>query len=543
MKRIPLISTGFLFLAAVLIARLCYLQVGCHDALAAKADARELYSIELEESPRGEILDRNGVSITANTASFSLLVVPFLVDDPKDFSERVGETAELSPELLYAKIVTETTEGNTLRKESFIAKTNLTQGEIEALENLEETGLFILSQQGRYAKDCPAQHLIGALEKKGDENAVGVSGLERIYDDVLAAGSSRRIRFLVDEKKQAIRTDAYFEEKGDDKATGSLKTTIDLNIQRAAEAALGDRSGAVIVLDSKSADVLAMASAPQYDPTYTTSPLGNDVYINKALSSYPPASLFKIFLSAIALENGIVTTETAFFCDGSFSVSEDTRVSCWQEDGHGFLTFEDAISQSCNPVFIRTTFDLGAKTLQEAFSLWELDKDLLLGYPLRESSSLDFSENNAAALANVALGESGVLMTPLNVAKMINVVATGGLLKIPRVVEAVYDSNGNETEAFANEEKRVISTETAKTLTAMMQKTFETGTAQSLHLEEFSIAGKTGTSETGNVWIGGFLPAENPRYTVVVLINNGSGGTKDAGPVMKKLCAYLGNLS
>lgn len=80
MKRIALISLGFLLLAAIVMARLCYLQVGCHDDLAAKADAQGLCTVELEESPRGKILDRNGVSITADTASFSLLVVPILIE-------------------------------------------------------------------------------------------------------------------------------------------------------------------------------------------------------------------------------------------------------------------------------------------------------------------------------------------------------------------------------------------------------------------------------------------------------------------------------
>lgn len=542
MKRMNLISLGFCFFAAVLLLRLCYLQVWCHAPLAAKADAQELYSVELEEFPRGRILDRHGNAITADSASFSLLVIPALVEDPTAFSERVGATAALSPSLLYRKIVTETDRGTTLRKEAFVAKSDLSQKEIDTLEALGEAGLFVISRQGRYAGDLPALHLIGALEKKDENTAVGVSGLERIYDTVLAAGGSRKLRFLVDEKNQGIRSDAYFEEGGDSSGAGSLATTIDLDIQRGAEAALGDRSGAVVVLDSKNADVLAMVSAPKYDPAHTAAEVGEDAYVNKALSAYPPASLMKIFLYAMALEAGKVAPETAFFCNGSYALTADTRISCWKKEGHGFLFCEDALGESCNPVAIKTATELGENAFRDGFSLWELDRDLLLGYPLRESSALELVENNATALANVALGENGVKMTPLNVAKMINVIATGGILKTPRVVTAVYDQKGEAIETFQGDEKRVLSEETAKIVTLMMKKTFETGTAKSLHLAELAIAGKTGTSETGNVWIGGFFPAEEPRYTVAILINDGTGGTASGGPVMKKLCAYLGNL-
>jgi cell division protein FtsI/penicillin-binding protein 2 len=269
----------------------------------------------------------------------------------------------------------------------------------------------------------------------------------------------------------------------------------------------------------------------------------DDVYINKALSAFPPASLFKIFVSAVALEENIVAGETAFYCGGSYSLSTGRSVGCWKEDGHGLLTFDETLAQSCNPVYVQMTLSLGMEKLRDAFDKWELDRDLLLGYPLDDHSSLNVSTENDATLANVGLGESGVMMTPLNVAKMFNVIASDGMLYTPRVVTEVYDKSGNVTSRFERAMPlRVVSKDTAEIVTDMMAETYRTGTAKNLRLDSFKLAGKTGTSETGNVWIGGFFPYDKPRFTVVVLVTDGTSGVGDAGPVMRKLCAYLGNL-
>ena len=541
LHRLRIIVVFFIVFALVFVGRLVYLQVFCHDALAAKADAQEFHTVELEESPRGRITDCNGVSVTADTETASLLIVPSLIGDVEKTIGLLEYDPGLSSERLMAKIYGETED---IRREPFIAKTDLTAKEAEHIEELGLGGVYVVSRQGRYYRDFPLQHLLGTLGE--DENSgeiVGLSGLERVYDDVLTAGSSGKISFLVDERNRMIDPGEYYLTEKETDLAGEVLLTVDLGIQRAAESALEGHSGAMVVLDSKNGDVLAMASAPKYDPYQVTDLLSSDAYVNKALSSYPPASLFKIFISAVTVENDLAVPETMFFCDGAFPLENGSTVSCWEEEGHGFLTFNDALSLSCNPVFVKMTLEIGKERLSEAFSRWELDEDRLLGYPLNDLSSLDFSGGTDADLANIGLGENGVKLTPLNVAKMINVIAADGLLYTPRVVTEVRDSEGNTVKSF-NEALavRVLSSSTAKTVTDMMAKTFESGTARKLHLESFHMAGKTGTSETGNVWIGGFFPYEDPEYTIVILVTGGHSGVGDGGPILKKLCAYLGNL-
>lgn len=545
--RIRLIILFFIVFGLAVLVRLCWLQAFCHSDLAAKADAQEISTVELAEEPRGTVYDRNGVAITADQETLSLLIVPALIDDVQETAAILTENLGFSVALLEEKITGENQSGEMIRKTPFIAKTDLTAEEAEKVESLNLTGVYVVSRQGRYYRDYPALHLLGVLGLTGDTESEsgemsGLSGLEKIYDDILHNSGGKKIGFLVDENNKVINRNAYFLLEDSESAAGELYLTIDLDIQRAAEAALGENEGAVVVLDAENGDVLALASAPKYDPYQVTENTTDDVYVNKALSAYPPASLFKIFLAATALDEGVVQPETSFFCNGAYTLENGQTISCWKEEGHGFLTFEEALSLSCNPVFVRTALSLGKDRMEEAFTRWELDGDYLLGYPLNDLSGLDLASGGEADIANAALGEKGVMMTPVNIAKMINVIAAGGLLYTPRVVEKAVDKDGNTVSvndtALA---VRVISADTAETVKEMMAKTFENGTAQSLHLEDFQVAGKTGTSETGNVWIGGFFPYDDPQYTVVILVTDGSSGVGDGGPIMKKLCAYLEN--
>ncbi|HMM05787.1 MAG TPA: penicillin-binding transpeptidase domain-containing protein [Clostridiales bacterium] len=547
-KRIRLIILFFIVFGVAVLARVIWLQAFCHDDLAAKADSQEISTVELAEEPRGTVYDRHNIAITADRETLALLIVPALIDDVGETASALEENLGFSAALLQNKTAGKSGNGKTIRKTPFVAKTDLTTAEAETVEALKLNGVYVVSRQGRYYRDYPALHLLGALgEESGNEAGdtgvtVGLSGLEKVYEDILHNSGGKKIGFLVDENNKIIESGAYFLLEDSESAAGELYLTLDLDIQRAAEAAIGANEGAVVVMDAENGDILALVSSPKYDPYQVTENTANDVYVNKALSAYPPASLFKIFLAATALDEGVVQPETSFFCDGSYTLGNGQTISCWKEEGHGFLTFEESLSLSCNPVFVRTALSLGKSRMEEAFARWELKDDYLLGYPLNDLSGLDLAGGGEADLANAALGEKGVMMTPVNIAKMINVIAANGLLYTPRIVQKAVSEKGDTVASYDTAlALRVISAETASTVKEMMAKTFENGTAQSLHLEDFKIAGKTGTSETGNVWIGGFFPYDDPKYTVVILVTGGSSGVGDGGPIMKKLCAYLEN--
>ena len=425
-----------------------------------------------------------------------------------------------------------------MRREAFIAKEDLSGAEIRQAAALAQKGVFVIDHRGRLRPDRTALHLIGTVAEEkgryGESVLKGSGGLESIYDDVLKGERRRILRFPVDAKGRTTSFDDYYLSERERGRPGSLRLSLDLDIQRLAESALGERDGAVVVLDSISGDVLALASAPKYDPLHLSEEEEGDIYVNKAFQTVAPASLFKIVIAAAALEKNIVKADTLFHCGGGYTLSDGRVISCREGRGHGLLRFDEALALSCNSVFVKVGLALGKEELKETFHRWELDDDRLSGYPLKDRSRF-YADNGEGALANAALGEDGVALTPLNAAKMLN----GGFLTTPRLVTAVEDGEGRELRSFEPSlPKRVISPATAATLTEMMKKTFSTGTAASLNLTAFDPAGKTGTSESGVAWIGAFFPAGSPRYTVVVMVR-GNSGTLSCGPVLKMICSGL----
>ncbi len=556
-KRISFVITIFFICAAAVILRLGYLQLFQHNAMTEKADSQQIKTMNLSQNSRGRILDRNGATITNHEETPSLMIFPSLVDDADSTASSLADILIMDQDSIYRKIGGFGDEETMIRYLPFVAKSNLTTEEVSAIQSLNEPGLFIVGQVGRYQSGLPAIHLLGELGTVTENDLlsgkaesglhegdlVGLSGIERIYDSVLRGQGGETLGVVVDDRNRPVYDDEYYVISTEEVSSGSVTLTLDLEIQQAVESALDGMNGAAVILDSQTGDVLAMASSPKYDPNHVEPLISDDAYINKALSAYPPASLFKIFLSAIALENGIMQRESIGYCDGVYHLENGQEVHCWEEDGHGFMIFEEALSLSCNPVFINVGKKLGIDRIKDAFETWGLDEDTLIGYPLEHRSEIQTAGTTEGDIANLSLGESGVTMTPLNLAKMINVIASGGFLMEPRLVMEVDPGDGEPPRSYAQSYPvRVIQSSTAEEVKVMMQKTFQTGTGKSLNLQSLDLAGKTGTSETGNVWIGGFFPSEEPRYTIVILVEDGSSGVGDGGPVLKKICAYLNSL-
>lgn len=557
-KRFIFMVVFFSVMGAALLGRLAWLQLIEGPELAALGDSQKLRKVELQQYPRGAILDRNGVEITNSEEAPSLLIFPSLVKEPEAVAGAVGDIIGIDGDNLLKKIAGTNKEGTSIRYTPFVAKTGLTGEEIASLDELNDEGLFVLGQIGRYHPDLPALHLIGSLgtvsaedvaTEKYDEryevgDTVGVSGLEYRYESILHGGGGQSMGIVVDDRNRAVFGGEYLIFDEPEENSGYITTTIDLDLQRAMEDALGEQTGAAVVLDVESGDVLALASSPKYDPYYITPPPTEDAYVNRALSAYPAASLFKVFLASVALEEGIVQPESMFYCNGAYTLSNGATISCWNERGHGLIVFDDAIAKSCNPVFIHVAQALGREKIEKAFAKWELGNDDLIGYALSDMSGLKIEGSGEAVLGNIALGEQGVMTTPLNLAKMISCVASGGMLRSPRLVKDAYDGEGvMEKSNPASLAVRVLDKTVAKRVQSMMAKTFlDGGTGYALGLSGLDVAGKTGTSETGNVWFGGFFPVENPRYVIVVLIEGGKSGVSDAGPVFKKICAFLNGM-
>ncbi|MBC7326474.1 MAG: penicillin-binding protein 2, partial [Moorella sp. (in: Bacteria)] len=187
------------------------------------------------------------------------------------------------------------------------------------------------------------------------------------------------------------------------------------------------KKGAVVVMDARSGDILALASRPKYHPApgrieqYLRGEPG--ALLDQCVGLFAPGSLFKVVVAAAALAERIVTPETTFYCRGA----KDWPVRCWSEHGHGVISFQEAFAQSCNPVFARLALELGAANLIAYARLFGLDDQRIAGYPVpadpRQNLDLIAAPHN---LVNSSLGQGPVLATPVQITAMMNTVVNGG---------------------------------------------------------------------------------------------------------------------
>lgn len=323
-----------------------------------------------------------------------------------------------------------------------------------------------------------------------------------------------------------------------------LLLTLDAEVQRAAVEALGDRPGAVVALDPRTGAVLALTSSPRFDPTRLNDDweaLSADEghpLVDRALNGrYPPGSVFKLVVAAAALEEGVVTPETAFNDEGSW-LAGGFQVSNYDGKVFGDHDFSEALTYSVNTTFAKVGVDLGAATLARyaaAFGIGEQAPWRLGG------ASGSFPEPDTMDTAHVAqasFGQGEVLTTPLQMALVAAGIANGGRIMAPYLVAEVRDYRQTTLErAEPRVWKMPVSEGTAHELRDMMVRVVESGTGTGAAISGVDVAGKTGTAEVGSgsphAWFVAFAPAENPTIAVAVVVENGGTGGAAAAPVAR----------
>jgi peptidoglycan glycosyltransferase len=373
----------------------------------------------------------------------------------------------------------------------------------------------------------------------------GRYGLEQTENDYLAGRSSDLLaQNLVDEIL------------GRDKRGATVVTTINAKLQRAAKQALGSLPGAVVALDPKSGEVLAMVANPTYDPNPLASHDPKAVRAaqrrlvkdpDKPLLSratqelFPPGSTFKLVTASAALENGM-KPDTQFPNPPFLQLPNSTAQL------HNFggehclggipkLTLAQALQVSCNVVFGEIGLKLGANKLVAQARAFGFDRQIPLETPFVSGSIPpvgDFA-NALSFVATSAIGQQDVRANPMQMALVGAAIANGGLEMVPHLVKEIRDADGRVVKTIAPQEfGRPISGQTANQLTAMMVSVVQAGTGTAAQIPGIQVAGKTGTAETtsGNphAWFVSFAPAENPRIAVaVVVLNGGSLGSEATG--------------
>lgn len=379
-----------------------------------------------------------------------------------------------------------------------------------------------------------------------------MTGLERAENSVLngqdPALFSSRVKALI---------------TGETQHGGAIELTIDSSVQQAAWDALDGRRGSVVALDPSTGAILAMVSSPSYDPTQIAShdsataqaawdSLSADEgkpLVNRAIGGdrYPPGSTFKILTVAAALRNGEADANTEMNAPDTLtlpgtthSLSNYANESC----GNGRVTLAYAFAESCNTPFAQLAMNVGDKSLSEEAEAWGFDESESI--PLEVTPSTYPDNDTQAETAMAGIGQASVRATPLMMAQVAETIANNGKQMKPYLVSQTLDSDLNVVSTTTPKEARTpISSKTAQTLSSLMQQAVSEGTGSSAQVAGVSVAGKTGTAETGSdeggpvTWFVGFAGTDlsKPSIALAIVLDggeqtaaNGTGGSV-AGPI------------
>lgn len=406
-----------------------------------------------------------------------------------------------------------------------------------------------LKTVSRYFDEQSAVHLIGYLDNTGES---GISGIEKSFDSTLKESAGKlSVTFTVDGTGRVLSGDGILVNDDNYNSKAGVALTIDKQIQESAEKALNDfniTTGAVVVLKVNTSEILAMASAPVFNPNNITSSLSdtNSPLINRVLTPYAVGSIFKPIVAAAALESGI-SEETQYECSGQVSVGGNV-FRCHKRSGHGIMNMAQATANSCNAYYINLSHQVGAEPILElALELGMGTKAKLAEDYFSQAGNLpSVSEiDSKAALANLSFGQGSLLATPLQIAAVYACFANDGIYRQPYVLKELIDAYGESYAYFEPAAgNRVITKKTAEKIREFLSLTVEEGSGELAKPMLSSAAGKTATAQSGQfengkelfvTWFAGFFPVENPQYVVVIMKEKGSTSTTDCAPVFRQI--------
>ncbi|MEF2968936.1 penicillin-binding transpeptidase domain-containing protein [Paenibacillus sp. M1] len=379
---------------------------------------------------------------------------------------------------------------------------------------------------------------------------IGASGLEKTLDRFLRGTGGTRVYYTVDGKKRPL-TEIGTRVQGPANPYYPVQvvTTVDNGIQQKLER-LVDRmqikEGSVVVLDARQGDVIAMVSRPFYDPSRIDLDSGN--WSNRAAKAAVPGSIFKIVIAAAALEEKVTRPGEVFHCSGHYG---KYGLACWNKAGHGDITLEEGFAKSCNVVFATLGERLSPESIARTAAKLGLNRKIgwsesafMGGEDLaqidQEEKGGVFGPKTAidgGVLAQTALGQRDVLITPLQAANLIVTLLHDGQVASPRLASSIRFKDGSEMAVFPahtiHAPEGRISARTARLLLGWMREVVTRGTGRSLTAAAWPLAGKSGTAQTlvngrerNNQWFIGYGPLGSPKYAVAVLVQNRPAGSE-----------------
>jgi cell division protein FtsI (penicillin-binding protein 3) len=543
------IAIGFL----AVVGRVYYLQTVKSEKLGEFSSDQTSGEVTLQAS-RGNILDRNGVEMAVTTDVPSIYARPKQIERPKRAARRLAPHLEADRGDLVEELTSD---------RSFVWLERQTKpASAEAIRQLDIRGVGRITEHKRYYPLGPtAGQLLGFVGIDGN----GLEGLERMLDDTLAGGD-----YQLEATRDATGRKLLRKNVPDlSKLQGNtVRLTIDERIQRITQEAIAEqvdkynaKAGYGVVLDVDTGKVRALANTPKFDPNRFQEFSSEDWRLRTITDSFEPGSVFKPFVLAAALEEQTVSLGTTFDCEeGALQIG---RHVIRDTHAHENLTAAEIIQKSSNIGAYKIAQTIGKQRFYEYTKAFGFGSRTGIGIRGEQAGVVWPPERWAdVTFANLAFGQ-GLSATPLQVATAVGAVANDGMLLEPRIVSEIRNPDGElERETEPRLVRRVVSEDVAeKVARTMSLVTTEEGTGAKAALDEYTVAGKTGTAqkvdpETGGYapdkWIGsfvGFVPAEKPEFAILVMIDEPEEthyGGKVAGPafreIARKSLAYEGIL-
>src|SRR5437016_1594566 len=537
-RRLFILNLIIGMLVGILVVRLWQVQVLQGASYLRQSEENRIRDYTLT-APRGIIYDRKGRPLVRNRPAFTVAVLPLELRNPLQVIQRLASILTMPPEEITARI-----DRNRPRLfEPVRIKRDAGPHAVAMIEEnrLDLPGVIILPEPVRdYVHGKMAAHVLGYLGeidptelaarqvegyKPGD--LIGKAGVERAYETVLR-GTDGRLRMEVDALGRPLRVLS----RAPAIPGRAIVLTLDLDVQKAAYDALqasGMQAGAAIAMDPRTGDILAMASIPSYDPNLFAISISPQVWqaittdrskplLNRAIAAtYEPGSVFKLVTATAALDHGIVSRRTMFDAPGYFQLGQWTFGDLRAWGRIDFLTGLGELTGVDLPGEINGTIPSPST------------KEQLVGEPWFPGDSV-----------NMSIGQGAVTVTPIQVARMLGGIATGGPLLQPRVVLMTYDRTRSAHPSEPYVQRSVpYQDSTLALLREGMRAVVERGSGYGARVEGLPMAGKTGSAENPrgkpHAWFAGYAPVADPRIVVVAFVEHGFRGGISAAPVARAM--------
>jgi len=548
--RINLTFVSLIFLWAAIISKLIFIQILNFSFYKALAQGQQKFLSEVQ-GERGTIFLKDGekvIPLAVNRNWSFCYISPREIKNKEEMAESLGRIISLEKDKILERI-------NFQGEDSLflILKQKLTEEEISNLKKINLPGIYLAEESLReYPQESLASHVVGFLGGEGE----GQYGIEGYFNDVLRGGEG----FLEGEKGplgSLFLNSANFlaDKKGSD-----ILLTIDYNIQFMAEKLLkeakekfGVEESQIIVMDPNSGKIIALANFPAFNPNSYSEEKNLDIFQNSAIQKiFEPGSVFKPIVMATALDQEKITPQTTYIDKGQVKIEGWPKpLYNYGNRVYGEQTMTNVLEKSINTgaVFVEQQVgnDLFLQYI-EKFAFFDKTGIDLQGEVFSQNKEL--KKGYEVNFATASFGQ-GIEITPLQLLRAYSAIANGGKLIKPYVVDKVFE-NGNINETQSNISSPVISQRTADQLTAMLVSVIENGYGKAAKIPGYYIAGKTGTAQVP--WIDkkgysdktiqtfvGFAPAFEPRFVILVKLNNPNTKTAEysALPIFHELTKYI----